>query len=308
MKSLYFRSNGKLMISGEYLVLAGAEALAIPVKYGQSMNVSAGVSGRGTLEWIALQFGKEWFRTGFETSGFQPENSSDEGTALTLQRLLRGVREMNPEFLKDGRSWKVVTDLEFDRNWGLGSSSTLVSNLAWWAGVDPYKLLFRTMGGSGYDIACARSAAPLIFKYKGPLDTPMVTAVKFHPSFSENLYFVYSGEKQSTAGSLRGFDAAVAKTEDIHRISAISREMAEADSLDRFMELMTEHEVITGSVTGKTPVQISRFPDFPGAVKSLGAWGGDFVLAASDMDRQVLGAYFESRGCGAVFPFDKMEI
>ena len=34
-----FYSNGKLLITGEYLVLDGAKALAIPTKFGQHLEV-----------------------------------------------------------------------------------------------------------------------------------------------------------------------------------------------------------------------------------------------------------------------------
>ena len=34
-----FRSNGKLLVSAEYLVLDGAEALAFPTRLGQTLSV-----------------------------------------------------------------------------------------------------------------------------------------------------------------------------------------------------------------------------------------------------------------------------
>ena len=36
-----FYSNGKLLLTGEYVVLDGATALAIPTKYGQYLEISA---------------------------------------------------------------------------------------------------------------------------------------------------------------------------------------------------------------------------------------------------------------------------
>ena len=34
-----FYSNGKLLLTGEYLVLEGATALAVPTKFGQDLSV-----------------------------------------------------------------------------------------------------------------------------------------------------------------------------------------------------------------------------------------------------------------------------
>ena len=39
METQTFYSNGKLLITGEYVVLDGAKALALPTKFGQSLLV-----------------------------------------------------------------------------------------------------------------------------------------------------------------------------------------------------------------------------------------------------------------------------
>jgi hypothetical protein len=50
------------------------------------------------------------------------------------------------------------------------------------------------------------------------------------------------------------------------------------------------------------------FGDFNGGVKSLGAWGGDFILAASpDQDTQVKD-YFETKGFQPVFSLKEIAI
>ena len=306
MDTLYFRSNGKLMISGEYLVLAGAGALAVPVRMGQSMRVSETGVADGSLEWSAREKSHEWFRARFGGAGMEMEESSDVAIAKTLQTILLEAIKMNPRFLEDRRSRLVTTELEFDRQWGLGSSSTLVSNLAWWANVNPYQLLFRTLGGSGFDIACARSQGPLIYNYRGHQEQPRVRQVGFHPVFSDNLYFVYTGKKQSSAGSLEGYHAEESDPADVSRISEISRQMLITHELEKFIQLMLKHERITAKAIGKTSVMETTFSDFNGAVKSLGAWGGDFLLAASALDRADLSEYFVSKGFHSPIPFEDL--
>ena len=49
----YFKSNGKFLLTGEYLVLKGAVALALPLKLGQSMNVETLDSDEGLIYWNA---------------------------------------------------------------------------------------------------------------------------------------------------------------------------------------------------------------------------------------------------------------
>ncbi|MEE4176066.1 MAG: hypothetical protein V2I46_01010, partial [Bacteroides sp.] len=144
-----FFSNGKLMITGEYLALAGSLVLAIPVRFGQDMEVET-LPGKGDLviTWIAQERGREWYRDTFIGRTFEPEEQENE-VSKNLQRLLKVAGEMNPAFPGPNAAFRITTNTDFPLEWGLGSSSTLISNLAWWAGIDPFELLFNTSGGSG---------------------------------------------------------------------------------------------------------------------------------------------------------------
>ena len=52
----------------------------------------------------------------------------------------------------------------------------------------------------------------------------------------------------------------------------------------------------------KTSVKKLKFQDFKGEIKSLGAWGGDFILA-SGLDSP---SYFKSKGYKTIIKFDDM--
>ena len=45
------------------------------------------------------------------------------------------------------------------------------------------------------------------------------------------------------------------------------------------------------------------FPDFNGVVKSLGAWGGDFVMVISKEDPR---SYFASKGYETILSYEEM--
>ena len=66
---------------------------------------------------------------------------------------------------------------------------------------------------------------------------------------------------------------------------------------------MQKHEDLIAKALGVPTVKQSLFPDYKGAIKSLGAWGGDFVLAASDQEGP---NYFKNLGYENVIPFEKM--
>ncbi len=306
-----FRAKGKLMISGEYLVLAGATAYAIPTTYGQQLLITRKYYDRPAVFWTSFVKGEKWIDVKFygQNLDFDMEEASQNKTLthiLKLRKILLAARELEPEFLSEDVLWIARSDINFDREWGLGTSSTLITNIASWIGVNPYKLLFKVSRGSGYDIACAKSTLPLLYTFTGTENEPKLHCPGFKPGFLPKLFFVYSGKKQSTDESLQSFRVDSVTTRDIFHISELSRIMLRTDDLSRFMGAMMDHEHIISKYTGMTPVKELLFPDFFGAVKSLGAWGGDFMLAASDQPENLTLKYFQDKGYKTIIPFKDM--
>ncbi len=297
-----FYSNGKLLISGEYLVLKGALALAIPVKFGQSLEISE--DGSEGINWESFEKGQLWFSAKFSSSNFEIVKSTNEIIAQNLRKFL-----LEADALSDGKlpktNIKITAQVDFDMQWGLGSSSSLISNLAMWAGVDPYALHFRLSEGSGYDIACARSDDPLFFQNKnGDIH---IEKIKFNPSFSDKIYFVYLGQKQDSAHSVKNFFLnGNVDNIMIDAISDLSREMAMTDKLDDFEYYLRDHEDIISRILKQEKIKDSRFPDFDGEIKSLGAWGGDFALVTYQSSHKELKKYFSGNGLDVIFRFDEM--
>ena len=74
----------------------------------------------------------------------------------------------------------------------------------------------------------------------------------------------------------------------------------------RFQRLLDKHEQIMSKILHTEPVKSLYFSDFNGSVKSLGAWGGDFILAASDEVEQYVFNYFNSRNLNTIFRYDEI--
>jgi hypothetical protein len=66
---------------------------------------------------------------------------------------------------------------------------------------------------------------------------------------------------------------------------------------------MEQHEIIMSDVLETKTVQENLFPDFKGVVKSLGAWGGDFVMVLSKENPT---AYFKEKGYPTVLSYEEM--
>ncbi len=315
-----FNSHGKFLLTGEYLVLKGALALALPLKLGQGLEVEQLETNNEQIQWKAWRPEGRWFSVTLNRENLVNFSTDDPDKAMRLCQILQAVKQLNPKAF-EGNDIKFTTRLDFDPNWGLGSSSTLIANLARWAKVNPYELLKLTFGGSGYDITCATADGPIYYQLAG-LDcfvprndakrqsepTPKVDLVDFNPPFAEHLFFVYQGQKQSSSKEIKAFLGKANPTDlqnDIEAVSEISRALPKCESLDEFAMLLQCHERIIARCIGQEPVQ-KRFPDFEGVLKSLGAWGGDFILAATGWPENQVRDYFKGKGLEVVFGYKEI--
>ena len=295
-----FVSNGKLLLTGEYLVLHGALALALPLRLGQSLTVE--MRQGASLQWDAKIPDGHWFSATVDPDSFESLETDDPSKAEKLVSILRALHGLNPAAIVPGLVFE--TCLDFSPKWGLGSSSTLISNLARWAKVDPYELLGKTLGGSGYDIACATADTPI--HYRLCHGHPLVHPVEFKPPFADRLFFVYQGNKQHSSNEVKAFNQhweQVDLTYEMQTVSELSRVLPTVTYFEDFCTLLQVHENLLAHCLDREPVQ-SRFPDFDGTLKSLGAWGGDFILAASSLPENQLRAYFEHQGLTTVFNYN----
>ncbi|VAW14596.1 Mevalonate kinase [hydrothermal vent metagenome] len=300
MKTKSFYSNGKLLLSGEYAILDGASGLAIPTKYGQHLKVSK--SRSSILSWKSLdEKGAIWFEGNYDKGSLQEISSSDKDVSKRLLKILLGAKRLNLSFLKDQKGCEVETKLTFLRNWGLGSSSTLINNIANWANVNAYHLLESTFGGSGYDIACAQCDSPILFCLENK--QPVVKEVDFNPPFKNELYFVYLNKKQNSQEGIAQYrNRDIDKSRLTTQLSVITSKMLACERLDVFEELINEHETLLSTALEIQKIKDTLFKDFNGAIKSLGAWGGDFILATGEDTSE----YFKRKGHHTIIPYQAM--
>jgi len=292
-----YHANGKLLLTGEYFILDGAVGLALPTKFGQSLSVE--VSAEKGIFWKSIDHeNKVWLEVQFSES-LEIISTSNNGIAETLQNILLKSQISN---LKS----QITTILDFPNDWGLGSSSTLISLLAQYANVDPYELLAKTFGGSGYDIACATAKSAITYQITTH-DSRLTTAINFQPSFSNHLYFVHLNQKQNSREGIQHYKSlTIDKTEYIEQISELTEKLIQANELDEFCYYLEVHENIVGNVLNLRKVKEIYFSDFPGTVKSLGAWGGDFILVASDESPEMITRYFQQKGFSTILSYKDM--
>lgn len=306
MSQQEFHSNGKLLITGEYLVLHGGLALAMPTKPGQKLEINQFNNDHPVIHWRTWIKDRLWFDGEFSIPFFNVLKTSNTEVANRLSAYFIEMAAINPTFIDASNFYKINSTLDFEIEWGLGSSSSLISNLAYWAKIDPYELHFRISRGSGYDIACSRSDGPLLYKLSD--GEPHVEEVDFDPPFKNNLYFVYSGNKQDSSVSVSNYlsNKKPGTGGYLKKCAAITNKIVDCRELDTFEELISEHEEMIGQLINMPPVKEEYYPDFKGHIKSLGAWGGDFLLVTWKGDRKALEEYFSGKGLDVLFAYDEI--
>ena len=269
-------SHGKLLISSEYLVLDGALALALPTKLGQEFFFEEKSDNQSIIEWESLCRGEKWFKSKIDYNKWEVLETDDAQSAEFILEILKEIQRVSKVKLQNLETYSLKTNLEFPRNFGLGSSSTLMNNLALWAEIDPFCLNEKMLGGSGYDIAVAKEASALLYR-KG-LDNREIEKVHYSPMFKDELLFVHLNQKQNSREGIRLYQSKNKSEELIKEFSDLTEKIFRCQDLEDFSELMNFHEEKLSDFLGLETVKKTCFPDCPVFVKSLGAWGGDFVM------------------------------
>lgn len=295
-----YHSNGKLLLTGEYLVLDGATALAVPTKKGQSLMVEE-VLHKEHIAWKSLNSdGYCWFEATINPTDFS-FSSTDEKVGNQLIEILKCARNQNANFLKNTSGLNVKTTLDFPKDWGLGTSSTLINNIAQWAQVNAFDLLRQSFGGSGYDIAAAQHNCPIFYKRKK--EGQKVKEIALDWDFKNQLYFVYLNQKQDSKKGIEQYKHVQKSDEYSKQISVLSKKMLFCDSIEAFEHLISIHEQVISHLLKLQPVKQRLFKEYPRAMKSLGAWGGDFMLVVGTQNEIT---YFRQKGYTTIIPFQEM--
>jgi len=298
-----FYSNGKLLITGEYVVLDGAIALALPTKFGQHLIIED--SENYIIHWKSLDHdGSIWFEDTIPFTSIIRKERYDDSLNIknTLIEILHEAYIINSGFITNSKGYTITTELTFPKLWGLGTSSTLINNIAQWLSIDAFELLKRSFGGSGYDVACAQNDSAITFQLVN--DKPVVKRIAFHPNYSNKIHFVYLNRKQNSKSAVLAYfnnHNDIGKTIPI--INRITKAVIAAKDAKTFALELKKHEIELSAILELHTVQEALFEDFIGVIKSLGAWGGDFVLVISKDDPT---DYFNKKGYEIVIPYSEM--
>jgi mevalonate kinase len=295
MNPVSFFSHGKLMLTAEYFVLDGALSLALPTIQGQKLSVIHAEKKDYFIHWQSIVEDKVWLDF-FLAENFEITLVKGElEKATIIQQLLNIVQQEKPLLLQNTFSYNIKIEADFPRNWGLGSSSTLMGNIAQWSGLNGFMLNEKIFGGSGYDIAVALEGKPVLYQLENK--KPVYKTVTIHFPFADNLFFIHLNQKQNSREGIAHYrQLTIDKQPVIQQLNEITQNIFQAENLQQFETLLNQHENIIAQSLQLKKVKDLFFADYWGSVKSLGAWGGDFVLATSHKTKAETLQYFQQKG------------
>ncbi|AQX04626.1 30S ribosomal protein S6 [Elizabethkingia meningoseptica] len=301
MNKQQFFSHGKLLLTSEYFVLDGAKALAVPTRLGQELSVEIIDDRKSCIYWETYRENILWLTTCIDYKNLEVTETNKEDASAFILKIFRTLKELRSDKLEHNTSYILKSNVQFPENYGLGSSSTLMNNLADWAGIDAFLLNDLALGGSGYDIAVAKEGAPVLYTRKE--NEKIVETVNYKPTFSEQLLFVHLNKKQDSREGIRMYREKDKSPDLINFFSALTDDILKCPDLENFSLLMEEHEKVMSNFLKIPPVKEKYFKNAPSFFKSLGAWGGDFILTTKFRDYE---SYFLHNGFPNFFSYEKI--
>ena len=128
----------------------------------------------------------------------------------------------------------------------------------------------------------------------------------FSPPFKDNLFFIHLNKKVDTQLEVSKFlNYKNEYSNEILKINSLGEMIVKEKNQKQFNEMIKEHEEIISKIIYKKPIQSILFKDFYGQIKSLGSWGGDFILASGDNETP---KYFSKKGFETIIPFSEMKL
>ncbi len=271
-------SPGKLLLTSEYVVLDGALALAVPTKLGQEFFFEEIADNQSIVVWEALHQNQSWLIVKIDYKSWTIIETNNNKAAEFVVKVLQNVQRLSPIKFQSNISYQLKTNLQFPSDYGWGSSSTLMNNVAEWASIDAFILNEMSLGGSGYDIAVAKEKTAILYEIKD--QEKIATPVVFKPQFADELLLVHLNQKQDSREGISMYRSRPKSDKLIHEFSDLTHQILQVSTLEEFSELMTIHEKKLASFLQIKSVKEKFFEPLPFFVKSLGAWGGDFVLTS----------------------------
>lgn len=292
-------STGKLLLTSEYVILDGALALAVPTRLGQEFSCEENTTAPHHILWEAFHQNKPWLKIKINYKNWKIIETNIPSSAQFILKTLQIIQKLSLDKFKDKTSYHIKTNLQFPANFGWGSSSTLMVNLSRWANINAFELNKMVLGGSGYDIAVAQEISAILYRLEN--NQRHIERLRYSPNFKNELILIHLNQKQDSREGINLYRSQPKSQKLINDFSEITKDILYTKNIGDFTELMELHEKKLSNYLKLNTIKEKYFADCPSFVKSLGAWGGDFVLSTKFSDYK---NYFSERGFTTVLDYE----
>lgn len=292
-------STGKLLLTSEYVILDGALALAVPTRLGQEFSCEENTTAPHHILWEAFHQNKPWLKIKINYKNWKIIETNIPSSAQFILKTLQIIQKLSLDKFKDKTSYHIKTNLQFPANFGWGSSSTLMVNLSRWANINAFELNEMALGGSGYDIAVAQEISAILYRLEN--NQRHIERLHYSPNFKNELILIHLNQKQDSREGINLYRSQPKSQKLINDFSEITKDILYTKNIGDFTELMELHEKKLSNFLKLNTIKEKYFADCPSFVKSLGAWGGDFVLSTKFSDYK---NYFFERGFTTVLDYE----
>lgn len=297
MEVAHYEASGKLLLFGEYIVLRGSKCLAIPLSVGQNLSITN--HSEQNILWQCFDENKNCWLSIHLSNNFEILSTTDIEKAVIVQKLLQLIKKENNQIIFD--NLKFTFQLSFNRAFGFGTSATLISLLSQWSGVNAFYLLSKTFEGSGYDIVTATAKEPIIYSIENKVEKTF----SLSENITQHLLFIYLGKKQNSSKEIIAFKNKTISLQQIETMNKIVTKAACCNNIEQWEKLMNDSETMLSTILATITVKEKYFADYSYAIKSLGAWGGDFIMVTCrNMDEAK--KYFQQKNKQPIFTYKEL--
>jgi hypothetical protein len=302
MQNIYhYHSNGNLLLTGEYLISQGAEAIALPLKKGHTLAVTP-IHGKKII-WESVYNQETKTKTILKSDDFEITQTNNENSAKFVQHILRKAMDHLPS-LSHLPGYHVKAFHDYPEFLRFGSESALIANITNWFNINPFRFSREISPGLQYGIACAKSNKPILYQLTNKY--PDYREINLDLPFKENIYIVYTGHNPDSYNKKKETQKYPDHHEVFPKIREINKRIIKSRAHEEFENALLEHEKLLSGVLTKERLQERIFQDFPGIIKPLNEWNGELILVTWKGDKNELHEYFAPYNIQTIFSWDEL--
>jgi hypothetical protein len=253
--------------------------------------------------WESIYDDETLFTAVFSNGPIDILESTDGEEALFVRNVIRTAMD-HLASLTSLPGYAIQSVYNYPARMDPGSRPALIASVAEWFNINPFRLNRVVMQDAGYGIAGARSSRPILYQMVDA--RPEYEQITLASSCTENIYFVYAGDREDLSAIREKIEQARNLSQIIPKIREINKHIVQSDSLEEFEQAMVGYEQLLSGVLEEKTFQQRLFGDFPGVIKPMVSNNSIFLLVTWQGTREELTKYFAGHHLSTLFHWNDL--